>query len=461
MSNAIRQSLCAISISLMMFLIPITAIPVFADGTTILIAPEVTTLSYVPQTFTINVNISQVNDLAGWDFKLYYPDSILNATNIVEGPFLQTAGGTTFQKVGFTDHYNATHGRIWAACTLFGQGAGASGSGTLATITFKAINGGDALLHLAETDLIDSQMPINHIPHTTHDGIVRVEVGIKDMAVTGILPSKTVVGDIYTLPINVRVENQGNYGLSLNVTLNASRPLVSVVNINLYGSTTSGWGFSSETMTIPGPIIAVNKGDLVNLTLTSLDGQTHNFFVDYNGNTAYDLGEPISPDFCPPPHYVLTLNYQFIAGTLGAFTYYCQYQPSIMHGTFVVTAPPVSNIQIGKQTIFLSSGASANVTFNWATTGFARAPYDLIGYACPLTGEADLTDNTFTYSVVKVTIPGDVNGDFFVNIGDVGLITANWQKGVPPAPPNVDINGNGIINIGDVGVVTAHWQQHG
>jgi parallel beta-helix repeat protein len=68
-----------------------------------------------------------------------------------------------------------------------------------------------------------------------------------------------------------------------------------------------------------------------------------------------------------------------------------------------------------------------------------------------------LTCNTIS---ILVTIPGDVNGDFFVNIQDVGLVAANWQKTVPPAPANVDINGDGRINIQDVGLLAANWQKH-
>jgi hypothetical protein len=40
----------------------------------------------------------------------------------------------------FKDNYNTTHGKIWAACVLQGQGPGATGKGTLATIKFKNNN---------------------------------------------------------------------------------------------------------------------------------------------------------------------------------------------------------------------------------------------------------------------------------------------------------------------------------
>jgi hypothetical protein len=62
-----------------------------------------------------------------------------------------------------------------------------------------------------------------------------------------------------------------------------------------------------------------------------------------------------------------------------------------------------------------------------------------------------------TINWVKVTIPGDIDGDGIVNIFDLGYITGNWQQTVPPAPANADILDVGVINLFDLGVITAHW----
>lgn len=179
--------------------------------------------------FEINISISQVTDLAAWDFKLYYPSARLNATNLSEGSFLKQAGSTSLLIAQFTDNYNATHGRIWAACTLIGQGSGASGSGTLATITFKAIGGGQATLHLDETELLDSQMPPNHIVHTTTDGIVQVPA--VDIAVTSIRHSKTIAGQHWStcIRINVTVQNQGVASATFNLSVYANAALIGLV----------------------------------------------------------------------------------------------------------------------------------------------------------------------------------------------------------------------------------------
>lgn len=64
-----------------------------------------------------------------------------------------------------------------------------------------------------------------------------------------------------------------------------------------------------------------------------------------------------------------------------------------------------------------------------------------------LEGEMDTTDSVFTFGTVKVTIPGDVNGDFYVNIKDASQIGIYWQQNSSPAPTNADINSDGVINI--------------
>lgn len=98
----------------------------------------------VDVTFNINVTIQNVQNLYGWELKLYYPNDILNGTAVVEGYFLKKDDVSTFFRVHeFTDNYNGTHGRVWAYCTRIGNVSGVNGNGTLLSITFKskAVNG--------------------------------------------------------------------------------------------------------------------------------------------------------------------------------------------------------------------------------------------------------------------------------------------------------------------------------
>lgn len=110
------------------------------------------------------------------------------------------------------------------------------------------------------------------------------------------------------------------------------------VNFTLYGSPMSGWGFTSTSMTIPGPTITVNQYDIVDLTLVSQGGLPHNFFVDYNNNGVPEGDEPLSSTF------TTTLVFEFNASKSGSFTYYCRFHPSVMYGTIIVKQAPIPEL---------------------------------------------------------------------------------------------------------------------
>ena len=220
------------SLLIIMFTFLLIPIPQsFPQTTNIYVDPQQTTTE-IGETFTINISITQVTNLAAWEIKLYYLNAILNGTKATEGPFLKTAGQTFFWIISFTDNYNATHGRIHISCTLTGTGPGASGSGTLTTITFKAKNGGTTPLTLKDTKLLDNQDPPQQIPHTTTNGNVQV-IGIKNIAVLSVNPLKTVVGQGYTMNINVTVANQGDQTETFNITLYANTTTIQTIQATL------------------------------------------------------------------------------------------------------------------------------------------------------------------------------------------------------------------------------------
>jgi heme/copper-type cytochrome/quinol oxidase subunit 2 len=107
---------------------------------------------------------------------------------------------------------------------------------------------------------------------------------------------------------------------------------VTTRNFTLYGSyVQGGWGFTSNNITSPGPMIVVEQGDTVNLTLTSNDGYTHHFFVSYANATTPGTGDPQSQDFSG------MVNYSYNAtNAVGTYTYRCYYHPNLMWGYFRV-----------------------------------------------------------------------------------------------------------------------------
>ena len=156
---------------------------------------------------------------------------------------------------------------------------------------------GNYTLEAIATPLEDEINEPNTANNNLTNGIIQM-LPAPDIAVTNVTPSKTVVGQGYSIPINVTIENQGNY--------------TETFNVRVFANTTS----------------------------------------------------------------------------------------------------------IASQTVTLSSGSSATLTFTWDTSGFAKGNYTISAYALSLPGETDTADNSFFDGWVFITIPGDVNGDEKVNILD-------------------------------------------
>jgi parallel beta-helix repeat protein len=111
--------------------------------------------------------------------------------------------------------------------------------------------------------------------------------------------------------------------------------------------------------------------------------------------------------------------------------------------------------------ITLAGESSSAATFVWNTTGSAYGNYTITVSVEPVPNETDTADNTCCGWII-VTIPGDVNGDFTVNISDAIIVgdaflatptSSNWN-------PNADINGDGIVNILDAIILTNNFLQH-
>lgn len=165
--NLFRMSLITLLFSM--------AVPhIGAQQTVVSVFPTSYTVPEIGVTFVINVTIQDVNNLYGWELKLYYPNDILNGTGVTEGPFLKTGGMSTFFWVQeFTDSYNETHGRVWVSCTRLATAPGVDGDGALASITFNSTSlNGPSVLHLA--DVILGDPAATEIPCTLYDGEVTV-----------------------------------------------------------------------------------------------------------------------------------------------------------------------------------------------------------------------------------------------------------------------------------------------
>jgi len=181
--------------------------------TNLFIDPERTT-ALLGENFTIDIAISDVEDLRGWEAKLYYR-STLNATDVNEGPFLKSGGASTFFYIEELDEpFNSTHNRIWLASILIGNASGVSGTGTLATVNFTVTQEGNSTLHLSDTEL-RSSCPTCTLPHVTTDGFFEI-ILTHNLALTNVNARKI---SLTLVDINATVKNKGIVTES-NINLN-------------------------------------------------------------------------------------------------------------------------------------------------------------------------------------------------------------------------------------------------
>lgn len=103
------------------------------------------------QTISLNVYVSGVQNLYGFDFDVNFNPSVLFVTSVIEGPFLPTGGDTTFSP-GVIDNVG---GGIDFIGDSLNFGTAVSGDGVLATITFTTLALGTSAIDVSNVQLLD------------------------------------------------------------------------------------------------------------------------------------------------------------------------------------------------------------------------------------------------------------------------------------------------------------------
>jgi plastocyanin len=131
--------------------------------------------------------------------------------------------------------------------------------------------------------------------------------------------------------------------LAILATLAWSTPARAAnLSFTLIGHNVDGWGSTVSNINDPGPTLNAAQGDSVTLTLNGTDDQPHTWFIDCDGDSVQDTGEPISDQF----EGVDPVTYTFTADRAGTFTYRCSIHPATMTGTIGVAAPSDNTVLI-------------------------------------------------------------------------------------------------------------------
>ena len=402
----------------------------------------------IGQGFSINVNISSVSDLYGWEFKLGWNSTLLDAVNVTEGNFLKN-GGETF----FAPKINNTAGYVLVDCTLLSNVSGVSGNGTLAVVNFYVEGRGESILDLFNTTLINSGE--QEITHQSTDGYGYFTPA-HDVAVIDITASPAIVVPGQSVQINATVENQGGYAESFNVTAYSNSEVIETQSVSLNPEEYTVLTFTWNTT-------EVDKGDYaLSANASVVSGETDtadNTKVADSMVTVLSIGHDVAIKDVTPFKTVVGQGYSLLvdvtAKNYGSFTE--TFNVTVYYNDTAIILPDEKNYT----TATLTSGSFTTITFAWNTTGFAKGNYTLSATATQLPYETDTTDNTLTDGWVLVTILGDANGDRFVNVLDYVLV----KKAIPSYPghpkwnPNADVNSDGFINVKDMVITKSNIGQ--
>ncbi len=149
---------------------------------------------------------------------------------------------------------------------------------------------------------------------------------------------------------------------------------------DLLGNATGGWGFSALSVSRPGPHLFAVFGAYAYLNLSASDDQSHEWFLDLNGNLAPDSNEPQSPVFVGSG----VVLFVFTPLAVGSFTYRDAFYPATVWGNltvlpaqgpsaFLTVTPSLGNVAtvftINASGSVNETGGVGGLSFRWDWTG--------------------------------------------------------------------------------------------
>ena len=427
--------------------------------------------------FTVNINILNATEVYSWEFKIFYINAILNATDLAEGTFLSSSGSTNFQIIELNNNYNSTHGIVWLNCTLLAPPP-ASGQGTLATITFHVEAIGETTLYFTDTTLKD---PTNNtLTHYAVDGyfdnVLRAHLFVEPPSIIdptmqppacfNISIKIANITDLYTYEFKL-----GYNTAILNCLGAIIMPFDNETNFIMELDIDDTAGLIWVNVTYYPPAQSLNTTDPVTLAII--------FFqvTDY-GESILDLHDTklTDPSDAEIPHkvsdgyiqiawhdvaiinVVASTNMTYV-GRLVYINVTAENQGNVPE-TFNVSAYYDTQLIATDVVTNLEPGANITLNFIWDTEGVPPCHrYNITGEASILPYEVDTADNIFVDGTVKIKMLGDLNGDGIIDVFD--LVAVGMAFGSKPGDPNwdeeTDLVQDNLIDIFDLVYIAMHY----
>jgi len=344
----------------------------------------------IGSTFTVKVNVSNVEELYGWQINMTYNPAVLNTTaaSIVEGPFLKDVYPTQL----ITKKVNNALGTLLVTYMLKlpYPPNGVSGNGTLVSITFKVKALERATLLRLVTDghfptklntiIANSPFPIEH---TTEDGIFDNRVG-NAPPVAGFSADYSAANMSGTVKFDASASHD---------------PDAWLVSYRWY------YGDGSTEIYMREPLKDVNLTALathvyssvgtftVTLTVTDSNGAT-----DTAETTAFTICRDIAVTGIKSPRVAIRQNETMTIHVNVSHTGFPY------NGAFDVTLYGNETFIDVQTVVDLASEAETILDFTWNTTGFIVGKYKLTAIATTVEGDYNTTNNAYIDGWVTVAL---------------------------------------------------------
>lgn len=355
------------------------------------IQPRISKVWGTDEIFTINITVTDIVNLYGWELKLYYDPSILNGTSVSEGSFLKSAGETFFNST-LNDNYDATHGRVKAFNTLLGENPGVNGTGVLLVVTFKTRSLGISALDLEEIILADFNS--NLIPHTVASGGVQIVRAVHDVALKSVSASSDVAVNGQIVEIYVTAANLGNKTETFIVSVYGNETAISDQTVyDLVPQADIALTFFWDTASI-----TPNATFMIKAEASQVPGETsleNNLFVYGAVAIVQGVHGVAVIDVRPSSDKVYegeALNIYVTVANKGNYTE--TFNVTVYRNDIVINERTVENLTYGR---------TLELIFPWDTEGVgSNKTYMIKGVASTVEGETDFEDNVFTDGNVTV-----------------------------------------------------------
>ena len=393
------------------------------------------------ENFTIEVKISNVTELYGFDIQLSWNTSMLNYTShLVKIPVETYPDGVLHQPIlQVKNEVNASTGTYIIVYSSL-QAPSFNGSGIVFEMTFTVLGYGECALDISNSDL--SNRKGQPIEHTVEDGYFNN--AYYDVAVSSIVPSalNAYIGD--TVNITVVVLNNGTTRHeTFNVTVFYDDVLIDLKTVlalppSEEETITFYWNTSD---TSPGNYtLSANASILTSEYETSnnrLDDGVIALTVEPNHDIAITSMIPLKTVVFEG--YCFSLNVTL--ENQGNF-------PETFNVTLYANNNPLNSTQIT-----LDAGYSRTIVFSWETVdAIEYEDYVLNATADEVSGENDTSDNSLSFAGLIIVHPGDIDGDSDVDIFDIVQVAFAYgsKKGDQTYNANFDIDCNDKIDIFDI-----------